>query len=417
MLFLKKILLITNNALIDGDANGRTLGALLEGYPKDYLMQFCTNGNSVDSKYIVNAYKFSDKDAIRSVFKPICNCKKLAVDKGEIGKVTSEVRVKKTSAVIFAREIIWKTIVPRLDLINIAEEFAPDIILLQLGACAFTAKIAYDLTVKLNAKLIIFTTEDYYFKKWNYIDPGKRNAFFFFISYRYKKMLKKIFRKAECCICNTPFLAKIYEQEFGAKTRVIMNAANKIKSNEDNVIDEYKIVYAGNLGLERYVSLIDIAKEIYKISTKFHLDIYGEFSQEIIARIKNEPNLRLKGFATYQDVLREMASAKLVLHMESLKEFYAKDLRAAFSTKIPDSLACQTPLFLYAPENLAETKYLEENKCAFVCTKHEDLHLIVKQALTNEKMRELILKNAEDVVNRNHTHETIQKNFMGALEI
>lgn len=413
---MKKILLITNNALTEGDANGRTLGTFLETYPKECLMQFCTNGDSVSSRYLVSSYKFSDKDAICSIFKSKCYCKKLDVDSDKIKRVSSEVRMKKTSAVICAREIIWKTVVPKLNLKEIAKNFAPDVILLQLGACAFTAEIAYRLTVKLDAKLIVFTTEDYYFKTWNYVDRNKESVFFKVFSNYYKKAIKKTFEKTDFCICNTPLLARMYRKEFGVKTEVIMNAANKADVSDCD-IDEYKIVYAGNLELERYVSLIEIAKEVYQISPKYHLDVYGEFTQKIIDQVKEEPNIYLKGFASYQDVLKEMSSATLVLHMESLKEFYRKDLRVAFSTKIPDSLACQTPFMLYAPEELAETKYLQENECAFVCTKSEDLHSIVRQALTDEKKRKIILENAQNAVSENHTHNVNQNKFLRLLEM
>ena len=412
---MEKILLITNNALMDGDANGRTLGTLLESYPKDCLMQFCTNGHSVSSRYMVDAYKFSDRDVLRTLAKMKCECKKLVVDSNEIRRIGTEVGIKKSSAVVCGREILWRLAIPRLDLYKLAKSFRPDIVLLQLGACAFTAQIAYRLAEKLNIKLIVFTTEDYYFKKWNYIEPDKKNLFYYLFSKYYNKVIKRLFRKADFCICNTPFLANMYQNEFGIKTSVIMNSANGVESSE-YVKDNNKIVYAGNLELERYISLIEIAQEIYKISPDYHLDVYGGFSQVITSELSKQPNIRLKGFAAYKDILKEMAGARLVLHMESPKEFYKRDLRAAFSTKIPDSLACTTPLLLYAPEELAETKYLQENECAFVCTGREDLELVVNEALTNAKKREFVLENSRKAVEKNHTHKINQENFIRILK-
>ena len=79
-----------------------------------------------------------------------------------------------------------------------------------------------------------------------------------------------------------------------------------------------------------------------------------------------------------------------------------------FSTKITDALVSGTPLFMYAPDNLAETKYLQQNRCAFVCTKQQELTNCLSEAIYNENLRKSIVSFGKNVAEKNHNSSTNQ---------
>ena len=109
------------------------------------------------------------------------------------------------------------------------------------------------------------------------------------------------------------------------------------------------------------------------------------------------PYIRYHGFVPYPEVVKTIHSSTLLVHAEWNDADSNRDLKYAFSTKIADSLASGTPLFLYADESLAETMFLQENQCAFIANKRKDLRAVLEQALTDQKARKKIVENAKKV--------------------
>ena len=74
--------------------------------------------------------------------------------------------------------------------------------------------------------------------------------------------------------------------------------------------------------------------------------------------------------------------------MENFSDFYQLDLKHAFSTKIADSLASGTCLFVYAPENIALSSYLKENGVACVVSDKENLEKELRNIISDSGLRE-----------------------------
>lgn len=410
-----KVLVISNNALSMTNSNGRTLGLLLSSIEKENLMQFCIKEESISKELITNSYCISDTMIIKGLFKKEIISRSLpftfdkAITKNEIKTIN------KTTWKFLVRELIWEIKLKKLDFLKKALEFKPDVIIFQLGNSAFLANLTYEILKKCNSKLIVFTTEDYYFKKWNYIEPNKKSFIFQLLMKKYRKSIDKIFNKTSLCIANTPELAKKYQRKFNIATEVIMAAAsNSISSyfkKENNTI-----VYAGNLMLNRYKSVISIAKIVSKISPETKIEVYGKTTPEIEKELIKERNILIKGFVEYSKLLYHLANARLLIHCESFDEFYRRDLESAFSTKIADSLSSGVPLLLYAPANFSETIYVTQEKCAVVCSDIIELENSIRIALKDESLRRLVVNNAKNLAKQNHNlkknQEKMYKNIV-----
>lgn len=396
------------------DSNGRTLGRLLTSWPKNQLMQFCINGTAITSDLIEKCHKISDRTVVKSLlFKKSIAAECLKPDSVETEqmKPISAKKVKRTPFLSLVREFAWGTKLHRLEFVSLARAFSPDIVLLQLGDAAFMVRLAAYIANQCNAKLVVFTTEDYYFKKWNYFNKGAKSLFYALLSRYYKTILRQKFKAVDLIVANTPYLASKYAQEFGRKTEIVMSAANQVLVTCTPNDKANTVVYAGNLGLERHKSLILLAKALGMIAPEMALMIYGKQSDDVKEELSKEPNITLCGMVPYREVLEKLSGARLVLHIESFDPFYQKDLRAAFSTKIPDCLNCGVPMLLYAPEELAETKYLQDEKAAFICTDSNQLETILKEALYNESSRNLMVSRAKALAQKNHNESENAKQF------
>lgn len=413
---IPKVLILSNTPLHLSDSNGRVLGFLLNGIPNDRKIQFCIQGNSVSEELIDNCYRITDIEIAKGFLSKKIQAHKLPnFDQPGLYKSRKK-RVKRTPLSMLLRDIAWTLCLKKTDYFVIASRFQPDIILWQYGDSGFMARLSLALSKVCNAKLVIFSTEDYCFKKWNYLTKKRRgiiyNLFFREMYYSTKKALEN----STLCIFNTPQLAKRFHDEFKITTNVIMQSANSSVSRIKSLsVNEKIVIYAGNLGLNRHLSLIEIAKEMNCIDPSICFEIYGHASEKVMQAFINEPNIKYNGFVSYESILNRTSTSLLSVHAESFEDFYKKDLQAAFSTKIPDLLASKTPLFIYAPDCLAETQYLKNNGCAFVCTERNSLRESLESALYDNKLRDEVVYKSMEIVNSNHNNKKNENKMIELL--
>lgn len=222
-----------------------------------------------------------------------------------------------------------------------------------------------------------------------------------------RKSVDKLFKKVSLCIGNTPIIEEQFRRQFACNTSVIMQPFNTICKEYRLPLErkENFVIYAGNLGIGRPESLAVLAKSLQAVAPEIVVEVYGSASEKVSSKLSNISCIKMMGFVDYRTIAMRTSQAMLAVHVESFDEFYRKDLQAAFSTKIPDILVSGTPLFMYAPENLAETIYLSGKKCAFICSKEEELQSILAEALFNNSARRAISEIAIKIAEDNHDAE------------
>ena len=110
-----------------------------------------------------------------------------------------------------------------------------------------------------------------------------------------------------------------------------------------------------------------------------------------------------------------MAEAVLLVHAENFSEFYRKELIYAFSTKIPDCLASGSCFLLYAPPELAVTKYLRKTESAYVATDKAQLETYLRLLHEQPETRGRYLERAGAVVEENHNAAKNAERFCAIL--
>lgn len=113
----------------------------------------------------------------------------------------------------------------------------------------------------------------------------------------------------------------------------------------------------------------------------------------------------------YQELQRKTKEARLLVHVESTKPYYLRDIKYGFSTKIADSLASGVPFFVYASDELTSVQYLKDNNCAIIATDREELVRQLKTALFDEDTREECVNNALKTAAKNHSMQENKNRF------
>lgn len=398
---MKKTLVISNACFSESISNGRTLAGLFENAEPEKLAQFFVYG-APDWNICGNYYRVTDKDALRSLFpfgprggvirqeKQACRNKRSGLSGAR----------RKTPAKMLLREIVWLMGSWKgRRLWDWMDEFGPEAICLFLANNVFLIRFAISAAKRYRIPIIVYTTEGYCFMNYNYITNRPSLAYTL-----YYKWLRSIYKKLEPFVSqgifNSTLLKERYEKEFGYPCSCIMNrsAISYIDHALLRPEEAVTISYLGNLGLKRHKVLIEVAEILQELNSDFILDVYGASPEAAVDQeLRGCPYIRYHGFVPYSEVVKIIHSSTLLVHAEWNDADSNRDLKYAFSTKIADSLASGTPLFLYADESLAETMFLQENQCAFIANKRKDLRAVLEQALTDQKARKKIVENAKKV--------------------
>ena len=401
----KKVLIFSNNALSKANSNGRTLLNLLGNASPDMLAQFFLQADEPDFKACKN-YFFASDMAVAKAFIKHKSAGGRVVEKTEkkepMSSKTAPRKIPRNPLTILIRNFLWNRKGWRKDFNNWVQEFAPDCVLLQAGDAPFLFNIALETAKKYKIPMLVYNSEDYYFKNYNYFrNSGVTGIFYPLFWRKLKKAIEKVLDYASCSVYISEDLKNTYDSHFGKNSAYIYTA-----TDIEPIISENKqaiFSYLGNLGIGRHTGLIKIAEALNKINPQYKLQVYGKIpNDEVKKAFDSCKALSYCGLVGYEKVKEVIAESLLVFHTENFDPFYCKDIRHGFSTKIADSLASGTCFCIFAPEMLSCTKYVKENECGCVISREAELESKLKEIIEDKALREKYIANAINIVKKNH---------------
>lgn len=402
-----RLLIVSNNCLSKHNSNGRTLLNLLGNIKRGNIYQIYVSGELSDFSFCADFLRITNSDVIKAYF-----CKKPVNNQSPPEGKTEDVNLgsKKNALTMLLRDLAWDcNLIIKKYVLNWAKEKKPDAVLLQLGDNTLLIHLAVIIAKNLNIPLITYNTEDYYFKNYDFIKKEfKAGVIYKLYHKRFCSKFKKMMLLEPSCVYNCEGLAEVYDKEFGTKSTVVLPSAD-ITPAENS--EQKGIVYAGNLGVGRHISLIEIGEALYEIDESLYLDVYGRANEQVQQAFKTAKGLKHHGFIDYEQNCEIIKNAKLLIHTESFDDFFAVDTRFAFSTKLADYCATGNPMFVYAPENCESMNYLKKYNAAFNCTQKENLKEILKSALFDEEERKAVCLRAKELAAEKNNKEENYKKF------
>lgn len=414
-----KILIISHNCFSKNGSNGRTLLNFFEGYPKNKLAQFYIYNEMPFEFVCENYFRVTDMDALKSAIPFVKHGgSKIYIKSSKTNdkkKNSEKINIPRTPLVYLIRNLFWN----RKKWINIElkewiKSFGPDLILFQAGDASFLYEFVGYVSSVYNIPYIIYNSENYYFKNYNYLSKKYFGNFFYKLLHKqFKKITYNTISKAKYSIYISEYLQKLYNTVFDSPSEVIMTSSAIKNSNK---INKNGFSYLGNLGLGRYKSLMKIGMILNEIDNSYYLDIYGSCDESIKKSLENAKGIRYKGIISYTEVLEVMRNSLIVFHVESFDDFYKKDSKYAFSTKIADSISIGTCLFVYAPREIEVTKYLDENMVACIVVDEKELKVKLKEIINDKNLRNYYVKNALILSEKNHNFEKNKIKFFKVID-
>lgn len=400
-----KLLIISNQCFSMSNSNGRTLGNLLLGWPKECMAQFCLSLVDPNMELCDNYFCVSDSDAVKAFMgKTIQAKKKDALLRQTNNPNPNKTKKYRTAFRMLIRNIVWKSnIWKKCGYDKWVDEFNPDLVLFQSGDAAFMCDLARTTAVRKNIPLVIFNTEGYFFFDHTWLDNHWSDYFCFpLFNWQYRKAFKKLMEQTVHSVYLNSKLQEDYDKTFGTKSTVLYTGSSCKFQPKDFDIVSPCFSYLGNLGLNRPLALIEIAEALQSINAGYYLDVYGKLPRGEEDIFDKCPAVRYHGLVGYEEVQKVIYESDVLFHAESVEGQWIHSLKYAFSTKIADSLASGSNFFLYAPSHLACSKYIIDNKVAWYAEDKSQLATVLKELINDVDKRLFYLENAHKLAEKNH---------------
>ncbi len=418
-----KVLIISQPVLSKTNNMGKTLMGYFSSFkPSEVAQLYLRNGVPNNTERCFQYYRFSDEDAIHSIYNRKVTGTKFKEENIKVENVQPQssadvykIGSKHKAWMLLLRDLLWRfSSWENSDLLGWAKEFAPDVVFFAAGDGGFSYRIADYLAKYLNKPLVVVCMDDFFVNNRN-----KGELLGAIRQKLFMRIVKRTMTKAAAVFTICESMNRVYSKMFGVPCYTLHTvAARKVLkySAEAN-----QISYIGSVGCGRYKSLLEIGKALSAIRREGVpkcIDIYtGSYQPEYIEPLKDAPGIRFHGSISPDEVLNVMSNSMAVIHTESFERNMMDMVRFSVSTKIAESLMYGPCLIAYGPEGIASIDYLKENNAAWTITRLEDLEKGLEKILKNSTLREQIVRNARKLAEKNHNAEVNPKKVREWLEL
>lgn len=428
-----KILIISHNPFSKTQNNGKTLAAFFNGWPIENLAQLYLTLDNVNMDICNNYYRISDIGVLKGFLKH-CTVGEVVNDnnflmikddkkyyhKNKIYILVRNIFQNKSSFANLIRSFIWNRVKPweSKNLDKWLQDFKPDLIFFQSSNVPAIFNMVLYIKSKYHIPLIVETTDDY-------VTPHfSLNPFYLIDVNIMKKKYQNLVSKSECVFAIGDMMAEEYQRRFGGNFKVAMNSID-VNNNSINYSFQSNVnlilTFAGNLGLNRWKTLVKLAKavDIINSENKTGIKINVFSSSEMNSHIKKKFSkckcLFFGGYVEGNELEKIRINSDFLIHVESFDSKNKWTTRLSISTKIPEYLLIGRCIIAIGPSDIASIKYIEDNKIGHVI-KSKNVKDIKKSLLflfNDSKLIELYLKNSKQIAHENHclnkVKEKIQK--------
>ena len=290
----KRVLVFTNNPISLNNSNGRSIYNLL-GEFDDYEITnlFVHSGDA--SLPNINYFRLSDKDALKSRFTKSPITFEYTVNK-KTNNSKSKGGLKKTSLKMLLRGFLWNNKRLAKIVVQFAKRIKPDILIYQVGDSYFFNNIAVMIKTELKIPMIVYDTEDYYFKDWDFIKSKfYKSPFFRIYKKKYNCSFELLLSRTDKAVFLTEDLESIHRHAFLNLSSDHIYNSHCLTMPESKTIPGL-IVYSGNLEVGRLDAICSVSKVLKEINPDLKITVCSQTKQKtILSKIANYRNIVFLG--------------------------------------------------------------------------------------------------------------------------
>lgn len=328
-----------------------------------------------------------------------------------------KISLKWNAPVQFVRDFIWLNGRYDIDgLRSFVQDFRPDIVFCPRFITPKLMRLEKLVSSITTAPFVAFTADD---------EASVPNYGSWLSKLRRKSIHKKFSKHISLYSHYFTFSedqAMEYREEYGITSSTLLKCGVFADSFTPKEVGyPIRLVYAGRLYCNRWVSLAEIGKALQVINKdgiKMVLDIYTQekLTDEQREALSEDKFIYMKGSVTPAELAKVYEKADIALHVESMDEYYRMVTRVSFSTKIIDLMASTCAILAICWEKHAGYQYLKENDAAFCCSDYQSILPQLQEICDNHSLITEYQQKAYDCGVKNHSREVIQNKILDVFE-
>lgn len=418
-----RVLVISHTVFSKTGNMGKTMADMLSCVAPDHLAQIYFHSEVPTVSCCRRYFRITDRDILKSLVrrKPVFRVfgetdirhdrKTSRTDTGLTARIYQFAR-RRTPLIYGMRNLIWSLGVWDSEALDgWIREFQPDVIFFASGDYSFAYKIVCRLAQRYELPVVMWCCDDYYLGK-----KKTRSPLYHYVHADRVKWAKKTGSLCSHIITICDKMKRDYPALFDAPIDVIRISAEE---NPDRLPAEQRqgIVYAGNLGVNRIVPLLELGRALKASGRPGYdrIDVYsGERDPKKLEQLTEKNGIRFHGAVPSEQIPKILGSTKFLLHLEASDERSVLRTRYSLSTKIGESLQSGACILAHGPEDLSSMEYLAENQAAVFVRQPEDAAGIVEKLLSEQILYDSCVENAVLLARKAHNK---QKNDELMLQI
>ncbi len=414
-----KILFVSSSPLKKEISIGNTFINLFKDMEDVELASIYTRAGSPD-KEISQAFCITEKMLIKNLIKntPVGvrvepdekeKTPKVQNTKNEQG-IINFIKSRRWTVFFWLQDFIWQ--IGRWkspELRTFLEEYNPDIIFTVLSDIPLLNRLILHITEMSNKKLVLYAWDNNYSLKQFMLSPLRWINHFI-----NRKSMRKVVKKADLFYVISDVQKTDYEKSFKKECKVLTKSADfSDKAPIKTVYNKpLQLVYTGNIGMNRWRSLEEIATTLEKINqdeVKAQLRIYtgNVLTYKMYSALNKGNSSFVMGSVSAEEVLKIQNDADILVHVESKDLKNRLLVRQSFSTKIVDYLKSARPILAYGPKDIASIDYFVKNDCGIVASSSKELYGKLLSVVSESIMLDLFAEKAYECGREHHNNTEI----------
>lgn len=250
-------------------------------------------------------------------------------------------------------------------------DFNPDICFLFGKYDVFMYENLKYIRCHTNAKIVLYIVDDVY--------PTYK--------VRVKKRFEEMIRMSDLVYGISQPLCNEYSQLFNVPVELLQKGCTITPVTKPQTRSlPYTIVYAGNLYYGRDDVMLFLSRILAEYPKgSFKLDIYTStiIPEEKSRTIQSIGCVRIHPQKSYNEIMRILSDADIVLHVESNNEAEISRTRLSFSTKIIDYFQSGSAVLTIGPLEATSVRYLQSVEGVLYGNDRESIKSILNDVLSN----------------------------------
>ena len=406
-----RILIISKETWQNNTNGGNVLTNMFDNFDATFAQIYCSSGlpkNTICSNY----YQITDMMIVNNIFKNKKIGKRFILEKNDdlLTDDMAKVRAIGNFDILrVMRQIMWGlSDYKNADLTKFVLEFNPDIIFAPCYGTTYMLSLTRYVAKITKKPVISYISDDFSSFKQFRISP-----IYWINKFIIRNAVRKTWKYYDLIYTMTD-VQKNLMSSLGKPMKILRKSGKFEITNLKEIVYPIKIIYAGGIYLNRWKTLIHIAKAIKEINNegiKFTLDIYTNnvVNKKILKKLNDNTNCFFHKAIPFEQLKKEYLKSDIALHVESFDVKNRLSVRMSFSTKIIDCLDSGCAVMAVCDKKQGGFAYLKKEDAAICIETPKKIKWMLERIYSNPSIINDYKKKALECGIRNHKKNDICK--------